>query len=76
MEQLKGCSSSGQEKKVCNLVKSLYGLKQAPKQWHEKFDNVMMSHDFKINECDSVFMSKILKVISLYVCIKRHVYCW
>ena len=34
------------------MVKSLYGLKQARKQWHEKFDNVMMSHDFKINECD------------------------
>ena len=52
MEQLKGCSSSGQEKKVCNLVKSLYGLKQAPNQWHEKFDNVRMSHGFKINECE------------------------
>ena len=34
------------------MVKSLYGLKQARKKWHEKFDNVMMSHDFKINECD------------------------
>ena len=26
-------------------------MKQAPKQWHEKFDNVMLSHGFKINEC-------------------------
>ena len=51
MEQLEGFSTPGQEKKVCKLVKSLYGLKQAPKQWHEKF-NVMMSHGFKINECD------------------------
>ena len=33
-------------------MKSLYGLKQAPKEWHEKFDNVMLSHGFKINECD------------------------
>ena len=41
-----------QEKKVCKLVKSLYGLKQAPKQWHETFDNVILSHGFKINECD------------------------
>ena len=49
MEQREGFSSPGQEKKVCKLVKFLYGLKQAPKQWHEKFDNVMMSHRFKIN---------------------------
>ena len=32
IEQLKGFIISGQEKKVCKLVKSLYGLKQAPKQ--------------------------------------------
>ena len=51
MEQLEGFIAPGQEKKVCKLVKSLYGLKQAPKQWHEKFDNIMMSNDFKINEC-------------------------
>ncbi|KAL6312007.1 hypothetical protein AAG906_017660 [Vitis piasezkii] len=47
---------SGQEKKVCKPVKSLYGLKQAIKQWHEKFDNVMLSHGFKINECDKYDM--------------------
>ena len=32
MEQPDGFIASGQEKKVCKLVKSLYGLKQAPKQ--------------------------------------------
>ena len=37
MEQPEGFVVSGQEKKVCRLVKSLYGLKQAPKHWHEKF---------------------------------------
>ena len=52
MEQPEGFSAPGQEMKVYRLVKSLYGLKQAPKQWHEKFDNVMLSHGFKINECD------------------------
>ena len=52
MEQPEGFSAPGQEMKVCRLVKSLYGLKQATKQWHEKFDNVMLSHGFKINECD------------------------
>ena len=52
MEQPEGCVAPGQEKKVCKLVKSLYGLKQAPKQWHKKFDDVMLSNGFKINECD------------------------
>ena len=32
MEQPKGFSAQGQEKKVCKLVKSLYGSKQTPKQ--------------------------------------------
>ena len=52
MEQPEGFSAPRQEMKVCRLVKSLYGLKQASKQWHEKFDNVILSHGFKINECD------------------------
>ena len=52
MEQPEDFISLGQEKKVCRLVKSLYGLKQAPKQWHQKFDSVMLANDFKINECD------------------------
>ena len=30
----------------------LVWIKKTLKQWHEKFDNVMMSHGFKINECD------------------------
>ncbi|MCQ7056711.1 hypothetical protein M9Y08_18315, partial [Clostridioides difficile] len=52
MEQPEGFVAPGNERKVCRLVKSLYGLKQAPKQWHEKFDKVMLSNGFKINECD------------------------
>ncbi|KAD5960509.1 hypothetical protein E3N88_11981 [Mikania micrantha] len=52
MEQPEGFSALGQEGKVCKLVKSLYGLKQAPKQWHQKFDQVMLNNGFKINECD------------------------
>ena len=31
MVQLEGCVISGQENKVCKLVKSLYNLGQAPK---------------------------------------------
>ncbi|KAD2393091.1 hypothetical protein E3N88_40068 [Mikania micrantha] len=52
MEQPEGFSAPGQEGKVCKLVKSLYGLKQAPKQWHQKFDQVMLNNGFKIIECD------------------------
>ncbi|CAM8956284.1 unnamed protein product [Rhodiola kirilowii] len=58
MEQPEGCKAPGQERKVCKLVKSLYGLKQAPKQWHEKFDKVILSNGFKINECDKCVYSK------------------
>ncbi|KAK4400755.1 Retrovirus-related Pol polyprotein from transposon TNT 1-94 [Sesamum angolense] len=43
MEQAEGFVILGQEKKVCRFVKSLYGLKQAPKQWHEKFDQTILS---------------------------------
>ncbi|WJZ95257.1 hypothetical protein VitviT2T_014041 [Vitis vinifera] len=71
MEQPEGFSAPGQEKKVCKLVKSLYGLKQAPKQWHEKFGNVMLSHGFKINECDKCVYVKDTEhgyvIVCLYV---------
>ena len=56
---------------VCKLVKSWYGLKQATKQWHEKFDNVMMLHGFKINECDKCVYVKVTEhgyvILCLYV---------
>ena len=69
MEQPKGFSTPGQEKKVYKLVKSLYGLKQAPKQWHEKFDNIMMSHGFKFNECDKCVYVKDTKLGYVIVCL-------
>ena len=71
MEQPEGFSAPGQEGKVCKLVKSLYGLKQAPKQWHQKFDQVMLNSGFKINECDKcVYVkdtSKGYVILCLYV---------
>ena len=69
MEQPEGFFALRQEKKVCKLVKSLYGLKQAPKQWHEKFDNVMMSHGFKINECDKCMYVKDTELGYVVVCL-------
>ena len=44
LDQPKVCMVPGDEQKVCKLVKSLYGLKQAPKQWHNKFDHVLISN--------------------------------
>nr|GEV50095.1 zinc finger, CCHC-type [Tanacetum cinerariifolium] len=48
----------GNEHKVCKLVKSLYGLKQAPKQWHQKFDEVVLSSGFLLNQSDKCIYSK------------------
>ena len=52
MQQPEGFVVKGQEHKICKLIKSLYGLKQALKQWHQKFDNTLLSNGFHINECD------------------------
>ncbi|GJR40639.1 zinc finger, CCHC-type containing protein [Tanacetum coccineum] len=46
MRQPEGFIMSGNEHKVCKLVKSVYGLKQAPKQWHQKFDDAVLSSGF------------------------------
>ncbi|GJR19625.1 zinc finger, CCHC-type containing protein [Tanacetum coccineum] len=53
-----GFVMSGNEHKVCKLVKSLYGLKQAPKQWHQKFDEVVLSSGFHLNQSDKCVYSK------------------
>nr|KAJ0222007.1 hypothetical protein LSAT_V11C200060470 [Lactuca sativa] len=45
MKQPEGFVMPGNEHKVCKLKKSLYGLKQAPKQWHQKFDDVVLSNE-------------------------------
>ncbi|GKA19637.1 zinc finger, CCHC-type containing protein [Tanacetum coccineum] len=48
----------GNESKVCKLIKSLYGLKQAPKQWHQKFDEVVLSNGYLLNQADKCVYSK------------------
>ena len=58
MKQPEGFIAQGQEHKVCKLIKSLYGLKQAPKQWHQKFDQVILANGFKVNESDKCIYSK------------------
>ena len=48
----------GRRKKVCKLVKSLYGLKQALKQWHNKFDHVLVTNGYSINNGDKCIYIK------------------
>ncbi|KAM1495899.1 hypothetical protein ACFXTO_030567 [Malus domestica] len=69
MEQPEGFVLKGQESKVCKLVKSLYGLKQAPKQWHEKFDHTLLTHEFKINESDKCVYIKSNDKTCVIVCL-------
>nr|GEV39650.1 hypothetical protein [Tanacetum cinerariifolium] len=54
MKQPKGFVMPGNEHKVCKLVKSLYRLKQAPKQWHQKFDEVVLSSGLPVFLVDNI----------------------
>nr|GEZ31330.1 zinc finger, CCHC-type [Tanacetum cinerariifolium] len=58
MKQPKGFVMPGNEHKVCKLVKSLSRLKQAPKQWHQKFDEVVLSSCFHLNQSEKCVYSK------------------
>nr|GEU36589.1 zinc finger, CCHC-type [Tanacetum cinerariifolium] len=58
MKQLEGFVMPGNEHKVCKLVKSLYGLKQAPKQWHQKFDEVVLLSGFCLKQSDKCVYRK------------------
>ena len=58
MAQPEGIIVSDQEDKVCKLIRFLYGLKQASKQWHEKFDSIILSYGFQINKFDNCLYHK------------------
>ena len=68
MEQPESYVLTGNEKKVCKLIKSLYGLKQARKQWHEKFDSVVLSNGFSHNSADKCIYSKFTKDYGVIIC--------
>ena len=69
MDQPEGFMIQGQESKVCKLRKSLYGLKQAPKQWHEKFDNTLISNGFVVNESDRCVYNKFSDDSGVIICL-------
>ena len=58
-----------QENKVCKFIRSLYGLKQTPKQWHQKFDEVVLSYGFSINESDKCVYSKFEHGKGVIICL-------
>nr|GEX26775.1 zinc finger, CCHC-type [Tanacetum cinerariifolium] len=58
MNQHLGFIMSDNENKVCKLIKSLYGLKQAPKQWHQKFNEVVSSNGYLLNQAEKYVYSK------------------
>ena len=58
MIQPEGFVVKGLERKVCKLVRSLHGLRQAPKMWHEKFDKVIKSNDYKVSDVDKCVYTK------------------
>nr|GEV02772.1 zinc finger, CCHC-type [Tanacetum cinerariifolium] len=58
MKQPEGFVMLGHENKVCKLKKSLYGLKQAHKQWHQKFDDEVLSNGFSLNQADKCMYSR------------------
>jgi len=68
MKQPEGFILPVNEEKVCKLVKSLYGLKQALKQWHEKFDKVILLIGFHYNGVDKCMYSKFTKDFGMIVC--------
>ncbi|GJZ10830.1 zinc finger, CCHC-type containing protein [Tanacetum coccineum] len=58
INQSQGFIISGNENKECKLIKSLYGLKHVPKQWHQKFDKVVLSNGYLLNQADKCVYSK------------------
>nr|GEY76345.1 hypothetical protein [Tanacetum cinerariifolium] len=58
MNQPLGFIMPGNKNKMCKLIKSLYGLKQVPKQWHQKFDEVVLSNSYLLNQADKCVYSK------------------
>ena len=69
MEQLKGFIAPGNDNKVCRFIKSLYGLKQVSKQWHEKFDQVLLNDGFKTNESDECVYFKFIGSSCIIICL-------
>ncbi|GJS58754.1 zinc finger, CCHC-type containing protein [Tanacetum coccineum] len=49
---------TGNENKVCKLIKLLYGLKQTPKKWHQMFDEMVLSSGYLLNQANKYVYSE------------------
>ncbi|GJT21795.1 zinc finger, CCHC-type containing protein [Tanacetum coccineum] len=58
MNQPQGFNMPGNKDNVCKLITSSHGLKKAPKQWHQKFDKVLLSNGYLLNQADKCVYSK------------------
>nr|GEW40045.1 zinc finger, CCHC-type [Tanacetum cinerariifolium] len=58
MNQPLGFIMPGNKNKMCKLIKSLHGLKQTSKQWHQKFDEVVLSNGYLLNQANKCVYSK------------------
>ncbi|GJW80832.1 zinc finger, CCHC-type containing protein [Tanacetum coccineum] len=58
MNQPEGFVMSVNEHKLCKRVKSLYELKHAQEQCHQKFDDVILSSGFFLNQSDKCIYSR------------------
>ena len=60
-----GCMVPGDIKKSIGY----YGLKQAPKQWHSKFDHVLISNGFFFNDVDKCIYNKVENNSCIIICL-------
>nr|GEY47695.1 zinc finger, CCHC-type [Tanacetum cinerariifolium] len=58
MNQPQGFIMPDNENKVFKVIKSLYGLKQAPNKWNQKFDKVVLSIGYLLNQVDKCVYRK------------------
>nr|GEU75737.1 zinc finger, CCHC-type [Tanacetum cinerariifolium] len=53
------------ENKVYKLIKSLYEMKQTPKQWHQKFNEVVLSNGYLLNQAENVYIENLMNLVDL-----------
>ncbi|GJS31830.1 zinc finger, CCHC-type containing protein [Tanacetum coccineum] len=58
MNQPRSFIMLGNENKMCKLIKSLFRLKQTPKQWHQKFNEVVLSSGYLLNQANKCVYNK------------------